>query len=661
MGKFCFNLFHLFNRSSSRYTRRVNRVRLLSEHVANQIAAGEVVERPASVAKELLENALDAESARVEIQTEHGGRSLVRVTDDGFGMSRDDALLALERHATSKISIAEDLENIATLGFRGEALPSIAAVSRFTLTTRERDASAATQIIVSAGKIREVKEVGAPQGTSIEVRSLFFNLPARRKFLRSDNTENSYIQHITVLHALAHPRVAFKLIQDERELFHFASAEDLQGRIRELFGAQLSRELLPVNFSSGGVRVHGFIARPGVSRSNRSDEYLFVNNRPVDAKTIHFALLEGFHTALMKGRYPVAFLFVELDPTQVDVNVHPTKREVRFRDDASVRYAVTEAIRAALGEAAVKPISSATVGRQSFAAAKGSATFQVANQQSSQAGTPVPPNPNASETLALSSTHHRPLTTPIPSVQPFNLEPSPPPVPSPTQTALGLKIPQVSGFIPSPSTSAPIPISSTTSLRLLGVVSALYVLAESNEGLVVIDQHAAHERVLFEQMLQKLDAAPVPAQRLLLPETVEFSHRDAAFLREHLDQLRRIGIGIEEFGQNTYLIESLPDFLVCFRQKGIGHLTLQQIFLNIVDELFQSGADLRARRLDETAIATTVCRHAVKARDPLKLAEIEALLRDLAKCDLPYTCPHGRPTMIQISHAELEKKFGRKV
>lgn len=638
----------------------MNRVRLLSEHVANQIAAGEVVERPASVVKELLENSLDAESTRIEIQTEHGGRSLIRVTDDGIGMSRDDALLALERHATSKISIAEDLESIATLGFRGEALPSIAAVSRFSLTTREREAATATQILVSAGKIREVKEVGAPTGTNIEVRSLFFNLPARRKFLRSDNTENSYIQHITVLHALAHPRVAFKLIQDERELFHLASADDLFGRIRELFGAQLSRELLLVSFQSGGVRVHGFIARPGVSRANRSDEYLFVNNRPVDAKSIHFALLEGYHTALMKGRYPVAFIFVELDPTQVDVNVHPTKREVRFRDDQTIRYAVTEAVRTALNDAAVKPISSTTVGRQFLAADKSSTSGSLANNQSTQAGTPVLPNPHASGTLTPPSTHHSPLATHVPTAQPFQLQPPPVSTPSPTQPNLALKIPLPSGFIPPPS-STPIPISASTSLRLLGVISELYVLAESEEGLVVIDQHAAHERVLFEQMLARLDAAPVPSQRLLMPETVELSHRDAAFLREHLDQLRRIGIGIEEFGQNTFLIESLPDFLVCFRQKGVGTLTLQQVFLNIVDELVQSGADLRARRLDENAIATTVCRHAVKARDPLKLQEIEALLRDLAQCDLPYTCPHGRPTMIQISHAELEKKFGRKV
>lgn len=624
----------------------MNRVRLLSEHVANQIAAGEVVERPASVVKELLENSLDAEATRIEIQTEHGGRSLIRVTDDGIGMSRDDALLALERHATSKISVAEDLENIATLGFRGEALPSIAAVSRFSLITRERDASAATQIIVSAGKIREVKEVGAPQGTSIEVRSLFFNLPARRKFLRSDNTEDSYIQHITVLHALAHPRVAFKLIQDERELFHLAPADDLLGRIRELFGAQLSRELLPVNFQSGGVRVHGFIARPGVSRSNRSDEYLFVNNRPVDAKTIHFALLEGYHTALMKGRYPVAFIFVGLDATQVDVNVHPTKREVRFRDDQTIRYAVTEAVRGALNKASgngIRPL--------------GADLKEEGGRKKEESTEAIPQtfSPSVSATTAFTSSPERKTQ----DLRPFQLEPPSTPALFPTQSALDLKIPPPSSSFPPPSSL--IPISASTSLRLLGVISELYVLAESEEGLVVIDQHAAHERVLFEQMLARLDAAPVPSQRLLMPETVELSHRDAAFLREHLDQLRRIGIGIEEFGQNTYLIESLPNFLVCFRQKGVGTLTLQQVFLNIVDELVQSGADLRARRLDENAIATTVCRHAVKARDPLKLQEIESLLRDLAKCDLPYTCPHGRPTMIQISHAELEKKFGRKV
>ncbi len=333
----------------------MNRIRLLPEHVANQIAAGEVVERPASVVKELVENSLDADAKHITVTIKAGGRSSIVVADDGWGMSRDDALLALERHATSKITKAEDLACIRSLGFRGEAVPSIAAVSRFTLTTRERGELAGTQIQMAGGKILSVQETGAAEGTTVEVRNLFFNLPARRKFLRSEQTETAHIEHIVTLCALAHPGVAFKLVVDGRERFNLAPAGKLKDRLRELYGNQWVEQLIELP----GPEITGFIGKPGISRADRSQQHVFVNGRPVESKAINYALLEGYHTALMKGRFPVTFLFIEIEPELVDVNIHPAKREVRFRDERAVRQAVIEAVRAALepkGES-LKPVS----------------------------------------------------------------------------------------------------------------------------------------------------------------------------------------------------------------------------------------------------------------------------------------------------------------
>jgi DNA mismatch repair protein MutL len=568
----------------------VNRIRLLSEHVANQIAAGEVVERPASVVKELVENSLDAEAKRITVAVKNGGRTAIVVTDDGYGMSRDDALLALERHATSKITKAEDLHEISTLGFRGEAIPSIAAVSRFTLTTRERGTLAGTQIEIAGGKIVSVKDTGAAEGTIVEVRNLFFNLPARRKFLRSPPTETAHIEHIVTLCALAHPSVAFRLTVDDREIFNLAPAPDLLTRLRELHGKQLAEQLIPVT----GSGISGFIGKPGVSRADRSQQHIFVNGRPVESKGINYALREGYHTALMRGQFPITFLFIEVDPSSVDVNIHPTKREVRFRDEFAVRQAVIDAVRAAPEPkgATAKPLPVSAAG-----------------------GRDEPPS--------------RP--------QSFVLPPTGEPAARPYQQTL-------------PATEVQ---TDEGTWRIIGVLSDLYVLVQSPEGLVLMDQHAAHERVLFEKMLKELADGNAPSQKLLLPQTLELDTRDAAFLRANLATLHKLGVGISEFGDKTFLIDAVPPY---FEMSN-----LLQTFRDIVDELHQTGEQIHARRLGEDKIATTVCRHAVKARDPLRGEELRALLQQLHRCDLPYTCPHGRPTMIQFSYAELEKKFGRKV
>ncbi|MFZ2643306.1 MAG: DNA mismatch repair endonuclease MutL [Verrucomicrobiia bacterium] len=594
----------------------MNRIHLLSEQVVNQIAAGEVIERPASVIKELLENSLDAGAKQVRVGFRAGGRSAITVADDGWGMSRDDALLCLERHGTSKISAAEDLDGVRTLGFRGEAIPSIAAVSRFTLTTREHDAPSGTRVEIAGGKILNVQEVGAAPGTTVEARSLFFNLPARRKFLRTPQTESAHIHHIVTLHALAHPAVAWRLQDEERVVLDLAPARTLAERIREIYGAEFFQDLVPLPESeAAAARVSGFVGRPGVSRGTRDQQHVFVNGRPVESRGVNFALLEAYHTALMRGRFPIAFLFIEVPSGAVDVNIHPAKREVRFRDEYAVRAAVTLTVRRALEpQVAAAPVQ----------------PMRLVLQPTTVDAVPAP----VEQRLPLAAswdTEHRTPNAPLAGA----------PTPTPA-----------SSDAPRPTLDVSHP-ASPDDWRVIGVLGQLYVLIESAEGLVLLDQHAAHERVLFERMLEQLEQGSAPSQRLLIPATLELEVRDAAFVREHTDVFQRIGIGLSEFGPKAFLVDALPPWLP-------ARVDLRQLFRDILDEVRAGGASLSKLRLGEDAIATTVCRHAVKAHDSLSVPELDSLLRELRACDLPYTCPHGRPTMIQLSYADLEKKFGRR-
>jgi DNA mismatch repair protein MutL len=674
----------------------MNRIRLLPEQVANQIAAGEVIERPASVVKELVENSLDAEAARVTVEIQAGGRSLVRVVDDGLGMSRDDALLCLERHATSKIRRAEDLAAIATMGFRGEALPSIASVSRFTLTTRERagESPEGTRVLISGGKILEVKAAGSAPGTTVEVRQLFFNLPARRKFLRTEETESAHIQHYLTLAALAYPEVAFAFQRDGRPIWQLPAVKTgievatrltaLRERLRALYGGE--QKLLTVDYSaellspddiedptgapsstlnsqlSTTFRLWGFLGAPGVSRSTREDQHLFVNRRPVENRGLNFALLEGYHTALMKGRYPVCCLFLEIAPATVDVNIHPAKREVRFHREAEVRRLVAQAVRQTLlgfhtgqpeREGPKPPARSPAPADVAPAAGHPTQpTEQTALPNFPAALTPPPAQPSkpsAQQPPLLPGFRPAPLTSgpitdhPSPHVTPAthltDLTPLTPLTPSPSQGP------------PPPPPGEPVPLLNVP-LRLVGVIGRLYVVLESDRGLVLLDQHAAHERILFEQMLNRLEQHDqAPSQRLLLPETVELSARDASFLREQLPALTRLGVGLSEFGERTFLLDALPPF--------VKAPDARRFVLELVDELKAAGRELNSLRLGEHTVAKTVCRHAVKANDPLAGRELENLVEDLRHCAMPYTCPHGRPTLIEMNFRELEKKFGR--
>ena len=594
----------------------MSRIRLLPEILASQVAAGEVVERPASVVKELVENSIDAGARKIEVNIRRGGISLIRVVDDGCGMDRDDALLSLERHATSKIRTAADLAAIATLGFRGEALPSIASVSRFRLTTREPEAIAGTEIIVAGGRIETVRDGGEAPGTQVEVRSIFYNLPARRKFLRSENTESRNIEHQLHLQATGHPEIAFAFVRDDRIAFQLPAAANLLERIRDLHGSELVERLLPVEEPSvsARIRIRGLIGQAGVSRQSRAQQLVFVNGRAIESPVLTAALREGYHTALMKGQFPVTFLFLDLDPAAVDVNVHPAKREVRFRDPASVREAVVEAIRKTLES-----------GRRDW-----QQQFQrpVASREEIR---PLPtasvaPQPQPAEPV---------LSSVIPgSASVLGEGTRKPPESWPAEPAIDLA-------------------SRSNQFQIIGILNKLYVLMENQDGLVLVDQHAAHERILFEELRRRMEEQGVPSQRLLLAQTFELAPRDAEWVERNTATLQKMGIGIEPFGQNAFKIDSLPTFLdvsdpVSFMRK-------------VIDGLKSASNGSSPLRLGEDMIAKTVCRHAVKANDPLGYLEVEKLISDLLECDLPYCCPHGRPTMIQISLAELEKKFGRKV
>jgi len=602
----------------------MSRIRLLPDTVASQVAAGEVVERPASVVKELIENSIDAGARKIEIMIHRGGISLVRVVDDGSGMDRDDALLSLERHATSKIRSAADLQAIGTLGFRGEALPSIASVSRFRLTSREPNAVAGTEVIVNGGKLDIVRDGGEAPGTQVEVRSLFYNLPARRKFLRSENTESRNIEHQIHLQAIGHPQIGFALVRDDRLVFQLPAAATLSGRIRDLYGPSLLERLIEISGNaSSKIQTSGFIGQAGLSRQTRAQQLFFVNGRAIESGLITAAVREGYHTALMKGQYPVTFLFLSLDSGAVDVNVHPAKREVRFRDPTAVRDAIVLSVRQTLERGRIE-------WQEKFRAPASSSLTEI------KIPAPATAQPQLEAAVGPENVRgrYRPAEfAPPPRFVPDNRRESAPASVDPDTTRRTATVPQ--------------------QFQIIGVLNKLYVLMENADGLVLVDQHAAHERILFEELRRRMEEQGVPAQRLLLPQTIDLPPRDADWIDRNMSILQKMGIGIESFGPNTFKIDSLPSFL------NVSDPT--QFMRKVIDDLKSASNSSSAIRLGEEMIAKTVCRHAVKANDPLRYLEVEKLIQDLLECDLPYCCPHGRPTMIQISLAELEKKFGRRV
>ncbi|MBW2347972.1 MAG: DNA mismatch repair endonuclease MutL [Deltaproteobacteria bacterium] len=576
----------------------MNAIRILPESVATRIAAGEVVERPASVVRELLDNALDAEADRLELWVENGGKRRIRVRDNGVGMSRDDLLLCVERHATSKVREARDLFRISTFGFRGEALPSIGAVSKLSITTRPRGALSGNRLRMSGGKLISIEETGAPEGTTVDVESLFFNLPARRKFLRAARTEMDHILDTVFRVALAFPGILFRVVDGGRVALHLPETGDHRVRLSGLFGRRVAEDMIGVETSSSGVRVHGFLAPPEYVRSRADRMWVYVNGRNVRDRLLNKALLNGYGQRLMKGRYPQAVLFLEMDPSGVDVNVHPAKREIRFRDPGPVFDAVASAVAEGLGGEAM-PLFGTMPERRGPA--------------------PFPP----AEVSVPSSVGEPRKSYDVPVEVPGRV---PPEGPRAEEEARLREIP-----------------------RVIGQLGKTYIVCETEEGLLLVDQHAAHERVVYEKLRRSMEAHRPEVQQLLMPLELELNHRDAGAVMALQEELASLGIEIEHFGGNTFLVRAVPALL--------GQVDWETFLSELLPEIRMKG--MSQGELLDRALKVMACHGAVRAGKHMSMQEMEGLLEELAAADLPQNCPHGRPVTKMIRYREIEKFFKR--
>ena len=597
-------------------------IRILPDSISNRIAAGEVIERPASVVKELVENSLDAGADKITVQIENSGTKLISVTDNGRGMDPDDAILCLEPHATSKISHAEDINRIYTLGFRGEALPSIASVSRLRLRTRRKNDIEGTEVCVEGGKFAESVPVGCAPGTEINVRDLFFNTPARKKFLHSKGTEERHIQETLWSLALGFPATAFELSMDGRIIFSSPSDKNLLSRIQTFFGKEMPDNLIPVENSGSNLKIGGYMARHGFTKNSRREQRILVNHRPVESAALYAGIREGYGSLANDGRFPPVFLFLEMDPGLVDVNVHPAKREVRFREGRLVTSFISESIRDALRNSQAPTISvSSDLQFRSILAG---------------AGISYAPKKQVQDTGMFDEKSSRPVLKNIqfpPRREEDNI-PSEPDVQPP----------------PAENGAEPDGHSAVSELRILAFLDETYILASSKNGLVIIDQHAAHERVMFEKILNRAGKKETISQKLLIPITVELSRSEVLFLGKYGSHFSKLGFEFESFGANTVIVNSIPAELPQENLKGL--------FSDILSILMEEGRV--SGKIDEASIARSACKHSVKAHDRISFEEAKSLLRQLSGCELPFSCPHGRPVIINISYRELEKRFGRR-
>jgi len=662
----------------------MGRIHVLSESVANKIAAGEVVERPASVVKELLENSLDAGSTRIKIQVEAGGKKLVQIADNGCGMVRDDALLAFERHATSKIKNAEDLLGVATLGFRGEALPSIASVSRLHLETRAPDQDSGTIVEINGGKIFKVEEAGLPAGTSITIRDLFFNTPARKKFLKAESTELSHIASLVTHYALAHPDKHFELHSATNAILVAPPVAGYNERVYQVFGKDVLDQLIPIAamqplervglpqpppwrrqeededqapVEPGEMRVHGFVSKPEIQKLNRNSIYVFVNRRLIRDRLIQHALTEAYRNILPPTVYPVVLLFLELPCGEVDVNVHPSKTEVRFRQQSVMHDFVRDSVRAALMKARPVP--------QFMTEIKAHPTASPSLVSGSR---PSPADPAAWGTLYAST-----------EPQPFALQaPVPPPVTErfhfgvdgiavDGNAALSLaRTPQiVSQVIENDSCAPPLPeepetagqfankdlTPSLASLKPLGQIRDSFILAVNHEGLWIVDQHVAHERVLFEKILREREVERVERQRLLMPLLVDLQPHQMVLFAGIAQELERNGFEVEPFGPHTLAIKAAP--------TGLEGPRMERMLMEVLEQAGNPAQSENLGTLRTRIAASIACHSAIKINMPLDTRRMEWLLAELARTEHPTSCPHGRPIALRYSWKDIQRAFHR--
>ncbi len=597
-----------------------NKVHRLEESTVTKIAAGEVVERPASVVKELVENSIDSGATRIEIEIKNGGRQLIRVTDNGQGMEREDAVLAIERHTTSKIVEPDDLWKIHTLGFRGEALPSIAAVSIFEMTTKTTDSETGTLVEIRGGLLQRVKDIGAPDGTTIKVQELFFNTPARFKYLKTIPTEAGYINEIIARLALGYPGISFKLQHGGYELLFTPGNGDLYEAVVAIFGKDVAKEMIPVFYEENGFKITGYIGKPSIARTNRNYEVFFVNGRFFHSRTLSAAVEKAFHTLLPIARYPFVILFLEIAPELVDINAHPTKMEVRFSNDGDLFKVAYNSIRKTLKDSCL--LSEWIAPEEDYTAVV------------------IPENPPTHEQPAPVKT----LEIVYPEFKPTTSE-------NQAQVSLIHEQPAAGIDYVVPET----PKAAVNNVKSYYVfpkaIANTYIIAQDEKGLLFMDQHAAHERILFEQYMNK-SREFLGTQALLIPETVNLSYAEYKVIADRISVFADLGFELETFGGQTIIVRGVPMNLINmdYRQLLID-LTEQYISF----EIFKDPSEIK-----ESFITTMACRTAIKAGDSLNLLEMENLVKELFRCDNPYTCPHGRPTVFRMSHEELAKKFMRR-
>ena len=647
----------------------MGRIHVLSEHVANKIAAGEVVERPSSIVKELLENSLDAGAMRIRIQVEAGGKKLIHVADDGCGMTQDDAMLAFERHATSKIKDAEDLLNISTLGFRGEGLPSIAAVSRVVLETAAEGKG--TRLEIAGGKILNLTELGLPAGTSITIRDVFFNTPARKKFLKSESTELSHIASLVTHYALAHPDKHFELHSATNAMLVASPVKTHSERIYQVFGKETLDQLVPLAAEldlqrvgipepppwrrgeeyeppvPGTVRAHGFVSKPEIQKLNRNSMFFFVNGRLIRDRLIQHALTEAYRNILPPTVFPVVLLFLEMPATEVDCNVHPSKTEVRFRQQALIHDFVRDSVRAALIKARPVPQFTREIGAQPTAG---------------QALTPGAMTAGAGETIGAAFSLSAPPQPVINQRLDFGSAAA---IDVQANAAIAAaQITNASAAAPRPQFAMPdtcgntlveddivADLTSLASLKALGQIRESFILAVNHEGLWIIDQHVAHERVLFEKTLRQRDVEMVQGQRLLMPIVVELTPGQQAIFAEIADELRGNGFDVEPFGSRTIAIKAAP--------AGVIASDIEKMLHELLDQFEREQQVENLERVRHRIAASIACHAAIKVNMPLEQQKMDWLLQELAKTECPMTCPHGRPVVLRYSLRDIQRAFKR--
>ena len=599
-------------------------IKILGDSLINKIAAGEVVERPASVVKELVENAVDAEATEIFVDVEQAGKRLIRVTDNGGGMSGEDLRLAFQRHATSKVSSESDLEAIQTMGFRGEALSSIAGVSHVRATTALRASSSGACVEIEGGTIKSSGHASAPPGTSIEIRHLFYNTPARLKFLKSAATESAHIVSAVSRQAMAHPKLRFRLSHNKKVVLDLPPSRDMQERIRQIHGSEIADNLIAFSGGRDGVGVSGLIGRPAYTRADRTHQDFYVNRRFVKNPSLTHALYAAFGDMLMRGRHPVGFVSVEIDPRFVDVNVHPAKAEIRFRNQSQIHDLIRDVLREGLRSAGM-PEHHASASDSRAERVTEAAAHYIDRQGPSGSIPEIPPKTPHSTIFS-----GRRKTT-------FTSRPIQPDFSS-LQTSF-------TGY-------SPLDIPADEEMLIpVAQIHHSFIIAQSRDGMALVDQHAAHERVLFENLQDMYRAGNIHVQDLLIPEQVDLGPAESELLSEYLPEMQKLGLMVEHFGGSTFIIKAVPALIVGGDYK--------RLLIDILDEITVHGTSEKVEELRDTILSTMACHPAIKVNRSLASREMEALLHDLFSCRMPHTCPHGRPTVVRFSLDDIRKLFKR--